>query len=416
MFQSRKTTNKIYSHYTKAMSEVEPCVQLEQECTRKVKYDAKKKGFIIERNPFSILDCVPNEKPFRREGTILVNGTCKNNTFADANTDLVHEIINFADFVGPVKRMRSTETENSERSLRPKNQTTSSFLDCSSFRASPSWFLEVYKVLNHIGRGAYGTVTKVENKENGKVYAAKAVIATVAAGQNFQKEVAYAYLMSQQGVGVPLAPENAYYFKEHSASYVVMELMDGSVEDLLLRDPGSTKSVETAFENLINLQIASGLICADQKPQNMLYKKDGGVLRIYLSDFDPKFCCSSEKFLNCETRCKDVSQLLMCKDLLYVQFSVMAFLFTGRVVCLDKFDTAINIAKDIKFVNSITASFQHYCFHAQKKEESEIRKFAADEERKQGRVLSEKGVPIGRSIEILCIYWKKKISKSVQSS
>ena len=224
------------------------------------------------------------------------------------------------------KRKTPDEETQSRKRINTKTddlQTCREHVNINTFEM----FLKSYNCdfNDEIGQGGYGTVYRCTEKNTGNNFALKIFEIEGDAGRDQnRKEAALQLFFSRNNVG-PTVPNN-FYFEDANFSYIVMELMDGTVASYIkayLNDSEWDK-LETSIFKLMNMQMQQlGMICVDQKPQNMLFKKN--PFKVVLSDFDAKFCCSTNPSSSCVDKCKIVyppewnltwfQVSVMCKEL-----------------------------------------------------------------------------------------------------
>lgn len=147
-----------------------------------------------------------------------------------------------------------------------------------------------------IGKGTFGTVYEavLPNKE-------KLAVKVIKQKQRHDedelgdiiKEVEYSYAMAKLNIG-PKIFDNFYIISDNKfVQYIIMELGDGTVEDLI----NSRFKFVDPMLYCIRKQIEQGLYCIDIKIQNFVYSIKEKTLKVRMIDFGNDFCKSDIKEL-----------------------------------------------------------------------------------------------------------------------
>jgi serine/threonine protein kinase len=136
-----------------------------------------------------------------------------------------------------------------------------------------------------LGRGAGGSVSKVLHKPSGKEFAVKLIHVDDGSVEQIKNEAA----LLMQGVGEsPFVVQCHQIFYHATSVYMVIELMDGSLKDLLLKKQFATEGECAAIayqlmRGLHYLHVHRQRMHRDIKPHNVLYRVSDGSVK--LADF-----------------------------------------------------------------------------------------------------------------------------------
>ena len=119
-----------------------------------------------------------------------------------------------------------------------------------------------------LGKGGFGDVYKATEKNTGKVYAVKRILIN----KLNDEEINNMILLNECENSIKYFG----YFKEENLFYLIMELCDYNLEQIIKEKKLSVKEIKEILEQLNNvfkLMYDNGIIHRDIKPENILIKK-----------------------------------------------------------------------------------------------------------------------------------------------
>lgn len=176
------------------------------------------------------------------------------------------------------------------------------FTKKTGIRLRPSLFDRIPWISTNkkIGFGSYGSIYKSVDRENVH-WAVKRVNLALGARREsslktLAREAYYYKLFGVNGIGPRLYEDEYYFYVDKTYGYIVMELAEGSLKEFITRScpltPELQSDIEDKVRTLLIKSIRMGVTCVDQKPGNILYRKDGSIL---LTDFGADFCYEIDK-------------------------------------------------------------------------------------------------------------------------
>ena len=178
-------------------------------------------------------------------------------------------------------------------------------LKCSFITQSKDDFDRLYAVNwnRKLGGGSFGTVYECTSLDKSHDKNSPFAVKIGNKTENSKNEAALQLYFSKNMVG-PYVPDH-FYFEDQFNFYLVMEQMDSSVSEYIkgYLNEYDWKQLELSIMNLVDKQKVLDILCSDQKPENMLIRKN--PFKIVLSDFDTGFCCSMTS--TCMKQCQSTS-------------------------------------------------------------------------------------------------------------
>ena len=149
-------------------------------------------------------------------------------------------------------------------------------------------------------------VYEVSERSSGNKYIIKALSFLPLPGEthaNFYKsacvEATFHNIMASEDIGLPLS--GFYYAANPPTAYLIMRKADGTLHELITNstnseflDTRTLEFIQTEVRRLLKAQVKLGVLCADQKPSNILYIGDHytNPRKLLLADFGSDYCCS----------------------------------------------------------------------------------------------------------------------------
>lgn len=230
-------------------------------------------------------------------------------------------------------------------------------------RPSPYKVSEYFTITDTVlGSGSFGEVLLCTR--DGKRYAVKRGKFT----DKTNTEAAFQKLFSDKGIGPPVPEEFFFVDNDNQHAYIVMEAMDGSVDRYIRRglNHREWKDLESAIRTLLSKQRAYSVLCVDQKPENMLFKRTDHGVQIYLSDFGAEHCCVTENLASCPStqQCGDLKKFFY---LVQVQVAVLCRLNDPEHRPIMQTECTTNLVDypKVKYNNMLVSTFLHYMYHIQ---------------------------------------------------
>ncbi|CAD8114639.1 unnamed protein product [Paramecium sonneborni] len=180
-------------------------------------------------------------------------------------------------------QMPSKQQEETIGYISEKNQNSQNLLEATQKKLSIDDFL----MLNQLGKGAFGKVFKVKKKDNGKIYALKAMNKKQIFDSNLEQNAVIEKEVLNNSKH-PFIVNLKYSFQSQTKLYFVLEYIDGGeFYQILQRTQGLPEPVVqfVAAEVILALEYLNtklNIIYRDLKPENLLLTKSGHVK---LTDF-----------------------------------------------------------------------------------------------------------------------------------
>ncbi|CCW65677.1 unnamed protein product [Phytomonas sp. EM1] len=163
-----------------------------------------------------------------------------------------------------------------------------------------------YSLLDHLGKGSYGTVWRAQHNQSKKVFAIKKVNKTHVGAKGLQELMSEVESMSMLNHPNIVKLEETY--QDDSSLWIVMEYLACGSLDQMLKKKGtlsevSTKNIVTQLLLALEYIHRKGFVHRDLKPANCLISEDGSTVKI--SDFGFAVLAGSEQCLT--TYCGTIS-------------------------------------------------------------------------------------------------------------